>query len=703
MAEQKVCVVHYNHLKSGKLTKLTNETLQRLHQAKDARNDLGGDNVHTLQAEGIPDVLDSNIHCVHMDCYKKFTKAISVRNANHKRVVESEEKTLTRKKRNVDTNNTRGLFPKKCMNPKCGTAKPIKVKGEKQEIAVIQTKSACETIWHAANLKKDSEMMLAIEGQDLIAKEFMMHRKCYKDYTRTCSKASTAETENDQHQCQTNSSELLSFVENHIIGCKQSASMKLLTEIYGFDGDDTRLRAKVKKKLEDHFPGELLFVSVSYHQPLMVISQKVVSNSTLSMYVQESQDFILAQAANILQLAIKTMIESAGDLPWPPTNDSLGDFNRKPPECLVKFLMQLIQPQSTHHTASNDSRKLAESISQDLIYAFSNGKFLTQKHTLLGIGLHNMTGKKNVVSMLRKLGHSISYDQVRLIETAQAELAQQMIDIGCSLPLTPSSASDTVPTYFWWDNFDCMKENNVGSIHTTHGIAFQERDSQAVPQLTLEVEPSQQRTVERTVTVLPRKKINPHRNPPGFSVIKTVTEGNQDATNNSELFMWKLLRQHYSSQVQSVPQFIGWVIQLHEDPSSQPTVITFLPPIISPITEYPTVLECIKQSQLMAAQVNMKYAHITVDVGAAAKFYHVIWNSPEEFHNVIIHLGDMHAIMEFFGTIGKFISGSGFEEVVYQAGLCTSGTIKGVLCGKHYNRSWTIHETFSEALHRLFF
>lgn len=701
MTDQKACVVHYNHLKSGKLTSLTNETFQRLHQAKDARNELGGDNVHTRQAEAIPDVLDSNIHCVHMACYKKYTKGIAVRNAKHKREVDSGETPLARKKRNVDSSDNRGLFPKKCMNPNCGTAKSIKVKGKKQEIALIQTKSACETILQAANLKNDSEMMLAIGGQDLIAKEFMMHRKCYKDYTRICSKSSTASTQNDQYRCQTNSSELLSFVENHIIGCKQSASMKLLTEIYGFNGDDTRLRAKVKQKLEEHFPGELLFISVSYHQPLMVISQKVASHSTLSTYVQESQDFILAQAANILQMAMKTMMESAGDLPWPPTSDSLGNLSRKAPECLVKFLMKLIQSQSTHHTASNDSQRVAESISQDLIYAYSKGKFLTQKHTLLGIGLHNMTGKKNVVSILARLGHSISYDQTRLIETAQAELAQEMTDMGCSLPLTPSSAGGTVPTYFWWDNFDCMKENNEGSVHTTHGIAFQERDSQGMPHLTPEIQPSRRRTVEKTATVLPQKKINPHTNPPGFS-LTTIFEGDHDVTSSTEVFMWKLLRQHYSSAVQLVPSFVGWVIQLHEDPSSQQTLITFLPPIISPITQYSTVLECIKQSQLMAAQANMKYAHITTDVGAAAKFYHVIWNNPGEFHNVIIHLGDMHAIMEFFGTIGKFISASGFEEVIYQAGLCTSGAMKGVLSGKHYNRSWIVHETFSEALHRLF-
>ena len=59
-------------------------------------------------------------------------------------------------------------------------------------------------------------------------------------------------------------------------------------------------------------------------------------------------------------------------------------------------------------------------------------------------------------------------------------------------------------------------------------------------------------------------------------------------------------------------------------------------------------------------------------------------------------------MMEFFSTTGKFVAGSGFEEVVYQAGLCTSGGIKGVLSGKHYNRSWMVHESFAKAIDRLF-
>ena len=78
----------------------------------------------------------------------------------------------------------------------------------------------------------------------------------------------------------------------------------------------------------------------------------------------------------------------------------------------------------------------------------------------------------------------------------------------------------------------------------------------------------------------------------------------------------------------------------------------------------------------------MTYTHISVGGGASQKFYHVIWNSPIEVGDVIIQMGDFRAMMEFFGTIGKLVSGSGFEEVVYQAELCTSGGIKGAPSSK---------------------
>ena len=112
------------------------------------------------------------------------------------------------------------------------------------------------------------------------------------------------------------------------------------------------------------------------------------------------------------------------------------------------------------------------------------------------------------------------------------------------------------------------------------------------------------------------------------------------------LLIWQLMRR-FCSAPQRIARFVGWIVQVFGKSNSKPTRITFLPPIRQPITEYSTVIECITQSQRLSRAANMKYGHISVDAGAAQKFYHVVWNNPSEFGDVIIHLGDFHAMMEF--------------------------------------------------------
>ena len=65
--------------------------------------------------------------------------------------------------------------------------------------------------------------------------------------------------------------------------------------------------------------------------------------------------------------------------------------------------------------------------------------------------------------------------------------------------------------------------------------------------------------------------------------------------------------------------------------SSKETKMTYLLPIRKPITEYAAFFEMFHKSRELARQANMAYTHITLDVGAAIKAYHVIWNNPEAF------------------------------------------------------------------------
>ena len=51
----------------------------------------------------------------------------------------------------------------------------------------------------------------------------------------------------------------------------------------------------------------------------------------------------------------------------------------------------------------------------------TNRSILTAKHFLLAIGLYSITGMKQIIQILHKMGHYLSHDKIGKIETAMAE------------------------------------------------------------------------------------------------------------------------------------------------------------------------------------------------------------------------------------------------------------------------------------------
>ena len=377
------------------------------------------------------------------------------------------------------------------------------------------------------------------------------------------------------------------------------------------------MRGKVKQMLVKHFGDELLFVTVSTNEAQVVISKNVLTNTKKASFMKHNKHFVLNEAAKLIKDDIELLIQTAQELPWPPTVESLLSEHRQPPESLRMFLTTLLH--STDHSPGNEVIRYVDSFSQDILYAVSKRKFLTRKHVLLGNGLHSITGLKKAITVLARLGHSCNYNKIQEIQTAQAELAQEMSSLQHPLALIPVDSTSKVKTFFWWDNFDCNKETIEGSVHTCHGVAFQEESAESMERnQVFEVPESKKRTISVVPVDLPKRKVTPHKEPASFHGTSTYKYDDTDA--RRILLCWNLLRQAYSVTSQSISRFVGWISLIFGRINSKSTRITFLPPII----EYSTVLECIVQSQKLAKASNMTYAHITVDAGAAAKFYHIL-------------------------------------------------------------------------------
>ena len=58
------------------------------------------------------------------------------------------------------------------------------------------------------------------------------------------------------------------------------------------------------------------------------------------------------------------------------------------------------------------------SLGQDIIYAVTNGKVKPPKHITLPFAVKSLTGNTELIHMLNRLGHSVSYSQLEEIDTA---------------------------------------------------------------------------------------------------------------------------------------------------------------------------------------------------------------------------------------------------------------------------------------------
>ena len=659
------CCVHYKIYNGENILKsLSKDHHARLLEAKNARINLGGDNLHPDQSGAFPQEFEVGL-VFHQSCYKNFTKAISVWKRKNEDVDDEPGGPSSKSQRlHRSGEHSKILFPAHCMI--CKSANGLKVKGKtrKEQPKVLRELNAEYSIREAAKLKNDQAMLTAImpETLSLRCAEFKVHEKCYKSYTLICSKQ-RGRNQQSSSECTTDASDdregaadgcdeddlldpykkgdpekLFTYIREHIILIGQAVSMKALTSVYGFDGLQRKDRYYVKKLIEGEFKDDILILNDPCGKnPQIVVRSKAYEDGELLH--ESSKNSILKHAAQFLRDDIDQFIarEKNESKTWPPTVESLSATRSRYPDCLKNFFTALLKYKTK---SAGDTVLLAvDSMIDDVIHSISNGDIYTVKHILMGCGMHSISGSRQDIDIMHKMNNCCSYDLVRAIETAQAELAIELSSRQFPLPLAPKDDFCYVLLRIWWDNFDVIKENKEGSLHTCHGVAYtDESDGTIERDTSIQLTKSSRRSLVKTLQKLPEVNIIPHKLP---ELLKNATEHNYDGTYASFLpILWKTQRQLCSSNQSVSYRYVGWISTIFKSSEKQRTRLTFLPPINSPITQYNSVVECIHQSQKLAESCNMKYVHITADAGAAMKFYQVIWNNPLKMKNVIIHLGD---------------------------------------------------------------
>ena len=125
-----------------------------------------------------------------------------------------------------------------------------------------------------------------------------------------------------------------------------------------------------------------------------------------------------------------------------------------------------------HNSRARNQEHLVEtSIAQDLVYSVSGGRRWTPKHVGLGSSLHQATRSEDLVEMFHSAGHTISYRDVRRVDTALAKhtLSTRNTRNGTVIPVNLVEGRFI---HFTADNPDINEGTLDGqnAFHATHAV-----------------------------------------------------------------------------------------------------------------------------------------------------------------------------------------------------------------------------------------
>ena len=367
---------------------------------------------------------------------------------------------------------------------------------------------------------------------------------------------------------------------------------------------------------------------------------------------------------------------------------------------------------------ADERRMLA--ICQDILYCSSHGRLKTPKHTGLAMSVHHLTGSKQIIAMLNRLGHCVSYDETQILDTSLAsEVMLKSSEYGVVIPSIIRSGPFIQAAA---DNLDFTEETLDGK-HTTHVTTlvlyqrghFSESVSTTRQKLTSEKKKSLQNprahTEAYTYSSLGKKpsmKLN------NYKLNKEWFKHNHSLHNTTcdMDLAWVLLRlcpttlfevelnPVHEEQEQIVPSWSGFNALVNPSCPLKHS-IGYCPIIEGTPTEYSTVYTVMKTVKKMMESLNQKESIITFDLAIYCKAKEIQMRNESEFENTIVRLGGFHIALNYLAVIGKRYENSGLEELMIESGVYGSCTTEALLKGKSYNRGVRAHKLTMEALLRL--
>ena len=371
-------------------------------------------------------------------------------------------------------------------------------KGARTREALTQNISelGSATLIKAARTRNDSRLLLHIDGRDTIAMEVKYHRSCYKSYVHpkqlTKLEEQNCKEEDDGTESYNRAfCKVKELVEEEIFTAGKAIPMSLLIDKYTSslleEGIEvaTYRSSKLKNRLQRCF-GERL----SFRRPLNQSQSEIVfgshvttgevvetvfkssvdeepgSDSDIEKDFTTEQEDESRQVYHTAKIIRKLVANMKPTMPWPPSSEYLDSESTIVPDLLYNMMAWILSSQSDYSVErvsnlSPNVHRIVLSLCQDLIHAVSRGRIKTPKHVFLPMTVKSLTGNVELITILNRFGHGLSYSQIEEVETglAETQIAKQGNGV-----FVPSACHPNVSGVLCWGNNDLQEETLSGKF-----------------------------------------------------------------------------------------------------------------------------------------------------------------------------------------------------------------------------------------------
>ena len=338
------CIVHYHQNKSDLIVRPLSEiSFQKIKDSAVIRQSQNSDSAKLPHiCSQVPKVFSSNLHGYHRWCYKNFTNTSKLT----KRQCSTTDgaPSTSKKLRTAHHSSTNVLLPAdECIF--CGKNRITKQRKVEKLVKCV-TRTAEESIKRAAEEQQDEDVLLKIQGIDLVAREAHYHNSCRKSYTRREDSRRKDSAVIDAKAIEENNAHATAFqyialyVQESIIEGSNVERMTMLKEKYQHFMlennpkffNESYKTDKLKSKLIKKFGSQIQFWQPNYRSELVYSSHIPKGQAVESAFeVAASDSKRLEEAALVLHRHIKQAELETQPMTWPPSANFLLSDKISPP------------------------------------------------------------------------------------------------------------------------------------------------------------------------------------------------------------------------------------------------------------------------------------------------------------------------------------------------------------------------------------